>query len=131
MSDPGADAHILAGVAKGDGAGWRRWTGDRFSLVFKPPRNGSSRVRLRFEVFERFIKELGPFTVRLTVNGRLLAKQTYSASGDVELAADLPPGLIRPGEDVRVDVSSDKVWISPHDRARLSLRLIAAGFTKP
>ncbi len=131
MSDAGADARIVTGVATGEGAGWRRWTADRFSLVFKPLTEGPWRVRLHFEVYPQFIHELGPFTVRLTVNGRLLATQTYSAPGDVELAAGVPAGLILPGEDVRIDVSSDKVWISPYDRARLSLRLIAAGFSRP
>ena len=131
MSDPAADAHIVSGVAKGDGAGWRRWTSDKFTLVFKPLPSGPWRARLRFEVYQQFIKELGPFTIRLAVNGRSLSTQTYSESDDVELTADLPPGLLQPGEDVRIDVSSDKVWIAPYDHARLSLRLIAAGFTRP
>ena len=131
MSDPAADAHIVSGVAKGDGAGWRRWTEGEFSLVFKPLPGGPWRARLRFEVYQQFIKELGPFTVRLTVNGRPLTVQTYREPGDVELTADAPPGLLQPGEDVRIDVSSDKVWIAPYDPARLSLRLIAAGFTRP
>ncbi len=134
MSDPGADAHILSGVAKGDGARWRRWTADQFSLVFKPLPGGPWRARLRFEIHERFLNELGAFTIRLTVNGRLLATRTFSAAGDVELAADVPPGLIQPGKDVRIDVSSDssdKAWVSSEDGARLSLRLIAAGFSRP
>jgi hypothetical protein len=128
MNDPDADAHILSGVAKGDDAGWRRWTADRFSLVCKSLPAGSWRVRLNFEVFDRFINELGPFTVTVSVNGQPLQTRTFSQPGDVELAADVPAGLIEPGKDARIDVSADKVWISPTDGARLALRLIAAGF---
>jgi hypothetical protein len=131
MSGPGADAHILSGVAEGDGAGWRRWTEDKFSLVFKPLPEGPWRARLRFEIHEPFLKTLGPFTVQLGVNGRPLAMKAFGDPGDVELAVDIPPGLIQPGRDVRIDVSADKAWIAPEDGARLSLRLIAAGFSRP
>ncbi len=130
MNDPEADAHIVSGVAKGDGAGWRRWTTDRFSLVYKSLPAGPWRVRLQFEVFEQFIRELGPFTVRVSVNGRLLVTRTFRRHGDTELAADVPAGLMQPGADARIDVTTDKVWIAPSDRARLALRLIAAGFVQ-
>jgi hypothetical protein len=131
MNAPDADASIVSGVAKGDGAGFRRWAADRFSLVFKPLPEGAWRARIRFDLHQRFLDELGAFTLTLSVNGRTLASQTYSSPGDAELTAGVPPGLLKPSELARIDVACDRVWISPVDGARLSVRLIAAGFVRP
>jgi len=128
MSDQQADRHIISGVTKGDGAGWRRWTSDRFSLAFQPLPPGAWTARLRFDLIEQFIDELGPFTVQLSVNGRLLRTGVFTEPGETVFDAKVPAGLLRPAQGARIDVSTGQVWIAPSDGARLSLRLIAAGF---
>lgn len=130
MSDERAEAHILSGVTKGSGAGWRRWTADRFSLVFRDLPAGPWTAQLQFDVIPQFIEELGPFTVQLSVNGRLLETGVFAMHGEKEMKAKVPDGLLHPGQDARIDVVTDKVWIAPSDGARLSLRLLAAGFVR-
>lgn len=130
MNEAEADAHIVSGIAKGHGTGWRRWTSDRLSLVFKALPPGPWTARLRFEVYQRFLEDLGPFTVQLSVNGRLLRKETFTQYGDAVMDAEVPAALLQPGQDAVIDISTDKVWIAPTDGARLSLRLIAAGFVR-
>lgn len=131
FTTPDADAHVLSGIATGDGLGYRRWTSDNFALQVKSLPAGPWLVWLRFEIIQRFINELGPFTVRVSVNSRPVASQYYDTHGDVELTAPVPPSLLQPGADARIDVFCDRVWVSPEDGARLSLRLIAAGFVRP
>jgi hypothetical protein len=131
FNSPAADAHVLSGIATGPGSGYRRWTADNFALQFNTLPAGPWLVRLRFEIIQRFIAELGPFTVSVSVNRRPVASQYYDEHGDLELSASVPPSLLTPGAAARIDVSCDRVWVSPIDGARLSLRLIAAGFIKP
>jgi hypothetical protein len=128
---PEADAHVLSGVATGDGAGHRRWTSDNFALQVNGLPAGPWLVRLQFEIIQRFIAELGPFTVSVSVNRRPVASHYYDAHGDHEFSAAVPPSLLKPGEAARIDVSCDRAWIAPDDGARLCLRLIAAGFVRP
>lgn len=130
MNEAEADSHIVSGVTNGRGAGWRRWTSDRFRLVFKSLPPGSWTARLRFEVYQAFLDDLGPFTVQLSVNGRLLRTEVFSRYGDAVMDAKVPATLFQPHQDAVIDVSTDKVWIAPTDGARLSLRLIAAGFVR-
>lgn len=128
---PEADAHALSGIATGPGSGYRRWTSDNFALQINALPAGPWLVRLQFEIIQRFIAELGPFTISVSVNRRPVASQYYDAHGDLELSAPVPPSLLTPGAAARIDFSCDRVWVSPIDGARLSLRLIAAGFVKP
>ena len=67
----------------------------------------------------------------MSINGRLVASHLYDTHGDHDFSAPVPPSLLTPGAAARIDVSSDRVWVSPEDGARLSLRLIAAGFVRP
>lgn len=131
FNSPDADSHVVSGIATGPGSGHRRWTAGAFALQVKALPAGPWLVRLRFEIIQRFITELGPFTISVSVNRRPVASQYYDVHGDHELSAPVPPSLLTPGADARIDVSSDRVWVSPEDGARLSLRLIAAGFVKP
>lgn len=131
FSDPSADSSVLSGIVTGPGASWLRWTADHFALQIKSLPAGPWLVRIRFEIIPRFLLELGPFTVRVSVNGRLVASQLCNSPGGHEITAPVPPSLLPPGADARIDVSSDRVWVAPTDGARLSLCLIGAGFVRP
>lgn len=131
FNSPAADSAVLSGIATGDGAGYRRWTSDNFALQLNALPAGPWLVRLQFEIIQRFINELGPFTVSVSVNRRPVAHHLYDTHGDHEFSAAVPPSLLTPGAAARIDVSCDRVWVSPEDGARLSLRLIAVGFVRP
>lgn len=83
-----------------------RWTERRFSVVLPAPRGGAATLQFRFTLPDAVIERLHQVTLTATVNGAILAPQTYTTRGEhayIRHLAALPAG-----DTVRVDFELDR-----------------------
>ncbi len=79
---------------------------------------------------EATFKDTGPVTLSFFVNGHLLDKATYSASGPQHIDKPVPRDWVEAGKDATVGAEIDKPWISPGDGVALGFILTRMGLTQ-
>lgn len=127
MGDPEAEDHILSGLSGPIGA-WR-WTYDRAELRFWLPKVRHWIATVDFAVAEATLKDTGPVTVKVFVNGRAAGAKVCKHAGSYRLETPVPPEWLRGPEPDELAIESRPMWVAPTDGQHLGLILNAAGFT--
>jgi hypothetical protein len=129
MSDPNADAYLVQGVAD-HGPGTWRWVFDHPVLRFALPAVTQVNFTMDFAIPERTMRETGPVTFTIRINGSVLDRPVWDKPGELHYAHTVPPQLLRPNAINLVAIDPDPVWVSQADGGRLGFILSRAGFTE-
>ena len=122
-----ADSYIVRDIGDRDGA-WR-WTHKRPELRFFLESVDKLTFKAEFAIAEATIKDTGPVTISVLINGNLLDKVHCAKSGERYFEKPVPAKFLRPNAMNLVALEIDKVWIAPGDGAQLGFILSRAGFT--
>ncbi|HEV2688502.1 MAG TPA: hypothetical protein VGV35_08100 [Bryobacteraceae bacterium] len=127
MSDPDADAHILADVFPANDDPEYRFTGlhPRFRLEVRDP----SRLvfYLRFFNAGDALLARGPVSFTVKINGKKFRSQNFVYEGGVEYRHLLPDGTVTQPGSVEVSLDISPPWHYPGD-GTLGLMLHTIGF---
>jgi hypothetical protein len=129
MSDPNADAYFVRDVAS-SGPGTWRWVYDHPVLRFALPEVSRANFTMDFALPERTMRDTGPVTLTIRINGQLLDRPVWRTPGEQHYAHAVPPGMLRPNAINLVAIDPDPVWVSKADAGRLGFILSRAGFTE-
>lgn len=129
MADANAEAYIVKDVAAGVEAGSWRWARKRPELRFYL--DGIDRLNFRadFSVADATLKETGPVTISLFINGNLLDSVQSAEAGEKHFDKPVPAKFLRANSLNFAALEADKVWVSKTDGAVLGFILTRAGFT--
>ncbi len=129
MSDSDSPAHIISGIVPGAPAPWR-WANQKAVVKVTPRLNQGLRFVIDFSLPEVTFKQTGPVTMSFFVNERLLESAAYKTSGEYHYEKAVPAEWVEPLKDTTLAASTDKVWVSPTDGAKLGFILTRIGLTQ-
>jgi hypothetical protein len=130
LGDPDADSYIVRDVVEGgEGDSWR-WTRKRPELRFALESVDNLTFKADFSLAEATIKETGPVTVSVFINGQLLGGVHCEKSGDQYFEKRVPAGMLRANATNLVALEVDKVYVAKADGAILGMILSRVGFAK-
>ena len=93
-----------------------------------------STERLKFKadlsIADVTLKETGPVTISIFINGHLLDKVKYASAGRRGYEKAVPPAFLLPNAVNLAALEIDKVWVSKTDGAVLGFILTTAGFSE-
>jgi len=130
MSAPDASAYIAGGISDTTESGGWRWTGRRPSLRFFLSRVDGLSFVMDYAYPERIFREIGPVTLTVWVNGRLLDTARIEKGGQLSYRKAVPASMLRLGMENSVVIEPDRVWTSKSDGAVLGFVLSRAGFSE-
>jgi hypothetical protein len=125
FSNPAADRWIVRDIAKGEGSGWKRWTGANPAV--RVPAEGASVAEAEFELVPATFDTTGPVAVALFADGRKLTEARYEKTGTFQLKAPVAASA----GPMEVSLTVDPVFIAPGDGAKLGVRLTGMGLRRP
>ena len=117
MDAPEAKDHIVSGIFSLEGQ--RRWMSKTASVVLKPPA-APTPLRVVFTIHPKSPAR----RVRLLLDGREVASQSFPGPGDYTLAS--PP--VQPSAAVVVTIELDATFTAPPDTRDLGIVLSGVGF---
>ena len=129
MTDPNADAYLVKDVAA-SGPGTWRWAFAHPVLRFDLPEAAKMNFTLDFAIPERTMRDTGPVTLTIRINGRLLDRPLFDKPGELHYAHLVPAEMLRPNAINEVAIDPDPVWVSKADGGKLGFILSRAGFTE-
>jgi hypothetical protein len=129
MADPHADAYLVKDVAP-EGPGTWRWVYDHPVLRFSVPDVPRLKFVMDFAIPARTMRETGPVTLTISINGQVLDRLLCDQPGEQHYAHDVPHELMRPNAINQVAIDPNPVWVSKADGGRLGFILSRAGFTE-
>ena len=119
MNAPAAPQQIVSGIYSLESNAWR-WTAGTAVLLLKPPAQPLP-VKASFFIPPQAL----PCHVTLSLDGKLIAEQTFLKSGTVMLISSPQ----RPaGDSATLTIVAGKTFSVPGDNRQLGLILMAAGF---
>ena len=125
MNDPDAVYSILDGVL-GPGSGDEsKWTTDHARFEFRVHSLANTDLYMRYSVHSGTLKDTGPLTITISVNGRPFDSFVKSKPGDYEYRH--PAGGIT-GDVIQIDVTVNPPYIAPADKQKLGILLSTIGF---
>ena len=129
MADPHADAYLVKDVAR-EGPGTWRWVYDHPVLRFALPAVERMNFAMDFAIPERTMRETGPVTLTIRINGQVLDLPRWEKAGEQHYAHAVPREMLHPGAINLVAINPSPVWVSKADGGRLGFILSRAGFTE-
>ena len=130
LGSPDAEEHIVRDVSdNAEGGGWR-WTGKRPELRFHLDSTEHMNFKADFSIAEVTMKETGPVTISVFINGALLDTIRCGEPGERHFEKPVPPNFLRARAVNVVAMEIDKVWVAKDDGAVLGFILTRAGFTQ-
>ena len=130
MGDLNATAYIVKDVADGAEAGSWRWARKRPELRFFLETIENLRFTADLSIADTLLKETGPVTISIFINGNLLDTVKYAEAGEKHFEKPVPAKFLRAKSMNFVAMEIDKVWVSKTDGAVLGFILTRAGFTQ-
>ncbi len=130
MGDLNAAAYIVHDIAGGVAADSWRWTGKRPELRFFLEHADGVKFKADFSVADATLKDTGPVTVSVFINGVLLGAVHCPTAGERHFEKPVPENLLHAGALNLAAMEVDKVWVSKLDGAALGFILTRAGFTQ-
>lgn len=128
MSDSDIDTHIVQDVSSAaDGEEWR-WTSEhpKFRLTLRQT-EGLDFV-MRFMLASQTLRDTGPVTITIRINGQVLDQQRFDKPGEREYLHPLPAGLLKAQEPVVIALDVQPPWVSPDNPSKLGILLYSIGF---
>jgi hypothetical protein len=129
MADPNAGQYLVKDIAD-HGPGTWRWVFDHPVLRFALPAVTRVNFAMDFAIPERTMRETGPVTLTIRINGAVLDRPLWDKPGELHYAHAVPPEMLRPNAINLVAIDPDPVWVSKADGGRLGFILSRAGFTE-
>jgi hypothetical protein len=130
LKDAGADAYIVRDVSEAvEGGSWR-WTGKRPELRFYLDSIDKLTFKAEFAIAEVTIKDTGPVTISVLINGNLLDIVHCPKSGEQYFEKPVPPKFLHANAVNTAALEIDKVWIALDDGAKMGFILSRAGFAQ-
>jgi hypothetical protein len=130
MGDLNATAYIVKDVADGAEAGSWRWARKRPELRFFLDTVDNLSFKVDFSIAESLLRETGPVTISVFINGHPLDVLKYSEAGEKHFDKPVPVNFLRAKSMNIAAMEIDKVWVSKSDGAVLGFILTRAGFTQ-
>src|SRR6266851_1801626 len=130
MGDLNATAYIVKDVAEGAEAGSWRWARKRPELRFFLDNVDNLSFKVDFSIAETLLRETGPVTISVFINGNPLDVLKYSEAGEKHFEKPVPAKSLRAKAMNIAAMEIDKVWGSKSDGAVLGFILTRAGFTQ-
>lgn len=124
FSEARASALILRDIAP---EGIERWTGPHPAMRFPIPAPGPYLAEVRVHAAKATLKDTGPITLTLRLDGRPIASLRVSDDGPRTLSS--PVSISQSSAELSFTI--DKPWVSPADGVKLGVLLQAMGFRKP
>jgi hypothetical protein len=124
--DPKSETQLVNGFYGIEQGSWR-WTGQRFSVVLRPPAGAAQKgatLNLQLAVADATIGALKTITLSGSAGAATLPPETYTQAGSYTYTRDLPPTQLT-GETVRIDFQLDKA-LPPHGTEQRGLGLIVS-----
>jgi hypothetical protein len=128
MADPGANDYIVRDIALGNES-WR-WTYAEPTLKFTLTTAEDQHFLYDFVVAGATLKDTGPVTLSIYINGRLLTRVRCKEGREYHVDKVVPAEWLSGSNAVLVRAVVDKLWTAPQDGARLGYLLLRAGFRK-
>ena len=129
MSDPDANAHILADVfPEPNGAEWR-WTGLHPRFLIRVDDAAGLTFYLRFFNHEEALRARGPVSFTVRINHKVLGSHRFDTDGDQVWRESLQDGWLGTGGAVEVSVDMDPPWRQPNGLER-GVLLHSIGFER-
>jgi hypothetical protein len=130
LGEPSADAYVVHDVTGYvEGSSWR-WTRKRPELRFFLDSTEHLKFKVDLSIADATLKDTGPVTISVFINGHLLDKVKYAAAGRKQYEKPVPAAFLLPKSVNFAALEIDKVWISKTDGAVLGFILTSAGFTE-
>jgi hypothetical protein len=129
MADPNADQYLVKDVAD-RGPGTWRWVFDHPVLRFALPAVTRVNFAMDFAIPERTMRDTGPVTLTIRINGAMLDRPLWDKPGELHYAHAVPTEMLRSNAINLVAIDPDPVWVSKADGGRLGFILSRAGFTE-
>ncbi len=128
MNEVAAPVHFVRDIAPAvEGGSWR-WARKSPTLMFSVPSTKHMKFSADFTISGHTLKETGPVTMTITINGHELDKTTYSTEGDRHFEKPVPEDWLRTKAENVVTMEVDKVYVAPSDKVVLGFVLTRAGF---
>ena len=112
MGDPRIAGQLVDGFYGVEAGAWR-WTGKQFSVKLRVPDSAAQKgatLRFLLTVPPAVIEKNTSVTVSASLEGQMLAPETYSAEGQYTYKRDVPAGVLG-GSDTVVSFQLDKSMI--------------------
>jgi hypothetical protein len=129
MSDEDAPAYFVRDIKDYLEGGSFRWTQQEPTLRLIPP-EGPVKVVADLGISAVTLKQTGPVTITVKVNGHVVQTAVYETAGDKHIEKPVPAAWVKPRAENTVALAIDKLWVSPDDGAKLGFVLRSAGFIK-
>ena len=127
MSDPDADAHILADVFPSDpGSEWR-FTGLHPKFRLDVQHASPLYFYLHFSNLDEMMRARGPVTFAIAIDGKRLQAPTFKVTGDLEYRWPVADGWVPNRGSVEISIDISPPWIPPDGTPRGTF-LNAIGF---
>ena len=130
LGEGGADAYIVRDISDSIEAGAWRWTRKRPELRFFLESTEHVNFKADLAVAEITMKDTGPVTLSVFINGQLFNTIHRTEHGEVHIDKPVPANLLRAKTYNLVALEIDKVWVSKTDGVVLGFILTRAGFTQ-
>jgi hypothetical protein len=130
LGEPSADAYIVSDITGYvESSSWR-WTRKRPELRFFLDSIQNLKFEADFSIADVTLKETGPVTISIFINGHRLDSVKYAVAGRKHYRKPVPEAFLLPKAVNFAALEIDKVWVSKTDGAVLGFILTSAGFTE-
>ena len=129
MNDSTVSDYIVRDIDTGLQAGVWRWTFSNPELRYFLTDTENLGVEIDFGVIEGTLKDTGPETVSVYVNGQRLGAIKCATPGDYKFTKRIPSHWLNPNDEATLRAEVRPVWKSPDGR-KLALILTQAGFVR-
>ena len=128
MSNPGASWHFVKDIDPGaPGDAWR-WTKQNPSVKILAVTTQNLKLSADFALWDVAFRQTGPVELTFLVNGRVLDKVRYTASGPQHFEKPIPPEWLTTDVESIVSIGIDKLYTAPQDGAQFGFILSRIGF---
>ncbi len=128
MSDPHARAYISRDIELAVSTHELRWAFRNPQLRFWLDETSAQVFRFDFRVHSATLASTGPVTITVSINGRKLDQIRCANEGDYHFERPVPAAWLSTDRPMLVDLTPDRVWVSPSDGGVLSFLIRQAGF---
>jgi hypothetical protein len=130
LGEPSADAYIVRDITEYvESSAWR-WTRKRPELRFFLDSVERLKFKVDFSVADATLKDTGPVTISIFINGHRLDSVKFATAGRKEYEKPVPAAFLLPRSVNFAALEIDKVWVSKTDGAVLGFILTSAGFSE-
>lgn len=130
ISDPHARAYVSRDIAVGTTMDELRWAFRNPQLRFWLNGVNSQVFIFNFRMHSLTLASTGPVVITVSINGHKLDQIRCANQGDYHFERPVPAAWLRADGPTIVDLTPDRVWVSPSDGGALSFLIRQAGFQR-